>query len=52
MINKKTTYKNPYFYIFDYTEEEIATFIEMVLKGLIFLHDLNIIHRDKNKNNQ
>lgn len=29
-----------------YTEEEIATFIEMVLKGLIFLHDLNIIHRD------
>ena len=29
-----------------YSENEIATIIEMVLKGLIFLHDLNIIHRD------
>ena len=29
-----------------YTEEEIATFIEMILQGLIFLHDMNIIHRD------
>ena len=29
-----------------FTEIEIASFIEMVLKGLIFLHDLNIIHRD------
>ena len=29
-----------------FTEIEIATFIEMVLQGLICLHDLNIIHRD------
>ena len=29
-----------------FSEIEIATFMEMVLKGLIFLHDLNIIHRD------
>ena len=29
-----------------YKEIEIATFIEMVLKGLIYLHNLNIIHRD------
>ena len=29
-----------------YKEYEIATFIEMVLKGLIYLHNLNIIHRD------
>ena len=29
-----------------FSEIEIATFMEMVLKGLIYLHDLNIIHRD------
>ena len=29
-----------------FSEMEIATFMEMVLKGLIYLHDLNIIHRD------
>ena len=29
-----------------FSEIEIASFIEMVLKGLIFLHDLNIMHRD------
>ena len=29
-----------------FTEIEIATFIEMILQGLICLHDLNIIHRD------
>ena len=29
-----------------FTEIEIASFIEMVLKGLIFLHDLKIMHRD------
>ena len=29
-----------------FSEIEIATFIEMVLQGLICLHDLNIIHRD------
>ena len=29
-----------------YEEYEIASFIEMVLKGLIYLHDLKIIHRD------
>ena len=29
-----------------YSEIEIATFIEMVLQGLISLHEMNIIHRD------
>ena len=29
-----------------FSEIEIATLIKMVLKGLIYLHDLNIIHRD------
>ena len=29
-----------------FEENEIATFLEMILKGLIYLHDLNIIHRD------
>ena len=29
-----------------FSEIEIATLIKMVLKGLICLHDLNIIHRD------
>ena len=29
-----------------FTEIQIATLIKMVLKGLICLHDLNIIHRD------
>ena len=29
-----------------FSEIEIASFIEMVLQGLIFLHDLNIMHRD------
>ena len=31
---------------YGYSEMEIASIMEMVLRGLIFLHDLNIIHRD------
>ena len=29
-----------------YTEIEIATIMKMVLKGLILIHEKNLIHRD------
>ena len=34
-----------------YTEIEIATIIKMVLKGLIIIHEKNLIHRDAKGSN-
>ena len=40
-INKKTTYKNPYFYIFDFSDEEIARNLTLISYKLLSSIDFN-----------
>ena len=41
VINKKTTYKNPYFYIFDFSDEEIARNLTLISYKLLSSIDFN-----------
>ena len=41
VINKKTNYKNPYFYIFDFSDEEIARNLTLISYKLLSSIDFN-----------